>query len=342
MSSRAPFTSPASTRLFNASAVERLIQPLALIDAVERAFASRGTGKPQPGGVLGIHADHGGFHIKAAALSASSGLLAAKLNANFPQNRAEFGLPTIQGVVIVSDVRNGSLRALVESGSLTRLRTAAASAVAIRHLANAGANELVMVGCGVQAFDQVRFARAVRPLQRVWAHDLDATAAGALAERLERELGVEARVATDLHAACATSAIIITCTTSRTAFLKDADVASGAVVIAAGADSETKHEIEPALMARAKVVTDDSAQCAQIGDLHHAIAAGAMRIDQVHAELGAVVARTRPGRTSADERFVFDSTGTPIQDAAAVELLLEASERDGTGTPHFDFRGATP
>jgi alanine dehydrogenase len=327
-----------STRLFDASAVERLIDPIALIDAVERAFVARGHGTAQPGGVLGIHAEHGGFHIKAAALSASGGMLAAKLNANFPKNGAEFGLPTIQGVVIVSDVRNGALRALVESGSLTRLRTAAASAVAIRHLAKADADELTIVGCGVQAFDQVRFAHAVRPLRRVHVHDLSPAAAGALADRLVRELGVDAHVATDLRAACAASDIVTTCTTSRAAFLLDADVAVGAVVVAAGADSETKHEIDPQLMARAKVVTDDTAQCAKIGDLHHAIASGAMNVDRVHAELGAIVARTRPGRTSADERFVFDSTGTPIQDAAAVELLLAVVERNNDNAPLFDFR----
>lgn len=333
------FATTTDTQLFDASAVERLIEPLALLDAVELAFADRSRGVPQPGGVLGIHAEHGGFHIKAASLSASGGVLVAKLNANFPRNAAEFGLPTIQGVVIVSDVRNGRLHALVESGSLTRLRTAAASAVAIRHLARDDADELTMVGCGAQAFDQVRFACAARRVRRVFLYDLNRAAAEGLAERLERALTVDVRVADDLRAACAASGVIITCTTSRAPILHDADVPAGALVVAAGADSDRKHEIDPSLMARARVVTDDTAQCAMIGDLHHALATGAMRAEDVHAELGDVVAGTRAGRTVHDERFVFDSTGTPIQDAAAVQLLLAAASAAApTEVPHFDFR----
>jgi alanine dehydrogenase len=327
---------PTLTRLFDASAVERALSPRALIDAVEDAFRQRGLGVTQPGGVLGIHAEHGGFHIKAAALSSTDGVLAAKLNANFPRNGARFGLPTIQGVVIVSDLRNGTLRALVESGSLTRLRTAAASAVAIRHLARADADELTMVGCGAQAFDQVRFAHAARPLRRVHLYDLDRRAAESLAERLTQLLSIDARATADLRAACASSTIIITCTTARAAILLDSDAPAGALVVAAGTDSEFKQEIDPQLMAKARVVTDDTAQCAKIGDLHHAIAGGAMRIDQVHAELGDILADKRPGRTSRDERFVFDSTGTPIQDAAAVQLLLSSASDANSST--FDFR----
>jgi alanine dehydrogenase len=314
-----------ATQLFDATAVERLIDPRALTDAVERAFRDRGLGAKQPGGVLGIHAEHGGFHIKAAALSASEGVLAAKLNANFPRNAAEFGLPTIQGVVIVSDLRNGTLRALIESGALTRLRTAAASAVAIRHLARPDADELTMVGCGAQAFDQVRFAYAARALRRVHLVDVEQRAADALADRLRHALKIDVRATTDIRSACASSSVIITCTTSRAPILFDADVPAGALVVAAGADSELKHEIDTALMARARVVTDDTAQCAKIGDLHHAIAAGAMRSEDVHAELGEILAGKRAGRASASERWIFDSTGTPIQDAAAVQLLLDAA-----------------
>jgi ornithine cyclodeaminase/alanine dehydrogenase-like protein (mu-crystallin family) len=94
-------------------------------------------------------------------------------------------------------------------------------------------------------------------------------------------------------------------------------VRPGTFIAAVGADHEDKQEIEPALLAAAKVVTDLTAQAAAIGDLHHAIASGAMAREDVHGELGEVVAGLKPGRTGDDEVTVFDSTGTGIQDVAA-------------------------
>ena len=316
-----------------------MLDPLALIDAVEAAFRARGNGYIAPGGVLGVEMAGGGFHIKAAALHADRGIFAAKLNGNFPGNPASNGMPTIQGLVLAVDVATGAPRAVLESSSLTRLRTAAASAVAIRHLARADADRVTLIGCGVQGFDQLRFAHIARTTRSITLFDSQVSAARSLAARVERDLGVSARVADDLDSAAAAGAgaIIITCTTSRAPFLEPWMVAAGTLVVAAGADNPHKVELAPALLAASKVVTDDTAQCAMIGDLHHAIASGAMRREDVHAELGEVIAGARPGRASRDERIIFDSTGLPIQDAAAAELLL-ARIAGMDDIQHFAFR----
>ncbi len=325
--------------LMSARELDSLLSPVALIDAVEAAFCARGLGAAQPGGVLGVELARGGFHVKTAALGADQGSFAAKLNTNFPGNPEANGLPTIQGVVLVADVATGEPQAILESGSITRLRTAAASAVAVRHLANDDANTLTLIGCGAQAFDQVRFAHAVRPLRIVTAFDSRVDVAAALVARLGAELGIIARAGDDLGAACAESAIIVTCTSSRLPVLHDSLVPPGALVVAVGADNPHKHEIYPALMAHAVVITDDTAQCATIGDLHHAIAAGAMTVDDVRAELGEVIAGVRTGRRSREERIVFDSTGTPIQDAAAASLVLALAESSAGGArTRFSFR----
>jgi alanine dehydrogenase len=316
-----------------------VLEPGSLTDSIERAFRARGLGAVAPGGVLGVEMAEGGFHIKAAALSAERGIFAAKLNGNFPGNPASSGLPTIQGLVLAVDVATGTPRAVMESSALTRLRTAAASAVAIRHLARPDADRATLIGCGVQAFDQLRFAHAARVMRSITLFDPRVDMARALAMRIEQELGIMSHVADDLPAAAraGAGAIIITCTTSRTPFLEPAMVAAGTLVVAVGADNPHKVELAPALLAASKVVTDDTAQCAMIGDLHHAIAAGAMRREDVHAELGEVVAGTRPGRASRDERIVFDSTGIPIQDAAAAELVLARLE-GMDDVQHFTFR----
>jgi alanine dehydrogenase len=327
-----------SVLLLSAEDVEAVLEPGALIAAVEDAFRRRGQGGGhQPGGVLGVEVAQGGFHVKVAALSPSEGVFAVKLNGNFPGNPASNGLPTIQGFVVVVDVSTGEPLAILESGVVTRLRTAAASAVAIRHLATAEADTLTIVGCGLQAFEHVRCADHVRSLRRVMAFDTRMGAAETLVDRIHAELGLAAVVGSDLVEACAHSQVIITCTTSRTPVLANAAVPAGALVVAVGADNPHKQELDPALLANALVVTDDTAQCAEIGDLHHAVEAGVMTREQVHAELGQIVAGVRRGRTDMDERMVFDSTGTPIQDAAACELALAMARARGVGS-HFTFR----
>jgi len=138
-------------------------------------------------------------------------------------------------------------------------------------------------------------------------------------------------VADDLGEAARQSDIVITCTTSRRAFLGRHHVKRGAFVAAVGADNEEKQEIEPALMAAASVVTDSTDQCATIGDLHHAIDAGLMQRNDVRAELGDVVADPSRGRRSDDEIVIFDSTGVAFQDVAAAAIVYERALRDGIG-----------
>ena len=134
----------------------------------------------------------------------------------------------------------------------------------------------------------------------------------------------------DLAGAARQSDVIVTCTTARTPFLGPEMVRPGSFVAAVGADSPDKSEIRPELMARARIVADVVDQCARMGDLHHALAARAMRLGDVHAGLAELVAGTRPGRTDDSEIFLFDSTGTALQDVAAAAIVLERA-RGRTG-----------
>lgn len=149
-------------------------------------------------------------------------------------------------------------------------------------------------------------------------------------------LGIEAEAVMDFAAGTKQSDVIVTCTPAKKAFLLREHVRPGAFIAAVGADSDDKGEIDPQLMRSAKVVADIREQCAAIGDLHHAIAAGAMKATDVHAELGEVVAGRKHGRASADEIFVFDSTGTALQDVAAAAIVYERAAASGRGQ-HFTF-----
>jgi ornithine cyclodeaminase/alanine dehydrogenase-like protein (mu-crystallin family) len=273
----------------------------------------------------------GGFHVKAAGVRLSRFYVAAKLNANFPDNGARRGLPTIQGVVVLSDGEDGRPLALLDSMEITALRTGAATAVAARHLARADARTATVVGCGRQGRIQIAALARVRPLTRVHAVDADPAAAARFAREMSAELGLDVHPAGSVAEAAPVSDIVVTCTPSRAPLLHRVDVAPGAFVAAVGADDEHKQELEPVLMAAGTLVVDSLEQCATIGDLHHALAAGAVSRDRVHAELAQVVAGQRPGRQTADEITIFDSTGVAIEDVAAAVAVYEKAVAAGRG-----------
>lgn len=301
------------------------------IAAVENAFRLHADGRTLGPGVLGVPAAGGGFHIKAAGLVGERRYFAAKTNANFPDNPRRFGLPTIRGTVVLADAETGEPLALMDSASLTALRTAAATAVAATFLAPGHARTATIVGCGAQGAVQLDAIAAVLPLEHVWVVDTDRTRAERLASRARAALQIGVEAATDLHAAIRASEVCVTCTPARRWFVSRDDVAPGTFIAAVGADSQGKQELDPSLVASSTLVVDVLEQCPEIGELQHALAAGLMTRSQVHAELADVVAGRRPGRTRDDEIIVFDSTGTALQDVAAAIVVYEKASAMGRG-----------
>ena len=291
------------------------------IAAVERVFKLYGEGKTQPPGILGVHAHDGGFHIKAGLLELDRSFFAAKINANFPQNAKRFSLPLIQGAIFLADAQNGYPLAIMDSMEITIRRTGAATAVAAKYLARPDSKSILICGCGNQGRVSVQALSKIFSFEHVFAYDIDSTHAQWFANELSDALKIAVETTSDLAEAMKRIDICVTCTPSTRFFLKQEYVQPGTFVAAVGADSETKQELEPVLLAQSKTVVDILEQCASIGELHHAIASDLMTKQHVHAELGDVVAGIKPGRTSADEIIVFDSTGMALQDvitAAAV------------------------
>src|SRR5688572_17558548 len=316
------------TLLLGRADVERLLPAGACIVAVEEAFRDHALGKVPAPGILGMHAANGGFHVKAGFLGS---YFAAKVNANFPGNT---GLPTIQGAVILFDAANGRPLAIMDSISITAIRTAAATAVAAKYLAREQCETMLVCGCGGQAASQLAALLCVRKPRRIFAYDRDRNRASAFSTRFSAE------VADDLVEAARASDIVVTCTTATRYFITREMVRPGAFIAAVGADTENKQEIDPRLLAQAKVVTDLTEQAARIGDLHHAIGGGVMTAADVHAELGEVVAGRKTGRAGPDEIIVFDSTGTGLQDVAAAIAVYKEASMKGT-LPTFVLAGAT-
>jgi len=289
------------------------------IAAVEDAFRRVGTGEARPAGILGFPVAGGGVHVKAAALGDR---FAAKVNGNFSGNPA-LGLPAIQGAILLSDSGNGRLLAVLDSIEITILRTGAATAVAAKYLARPNSQVATICGCGNQGRVQLRALARVLPLRQAFVYDIEPSRAAALARELSGELRVEP--VSDLAQAVVRSDVCVTCTPSRKPVLHE--LRPGIFVAAVGADSPDKQELHPALLASAKVVVDSLDQCAEIGELHHAIEAASMRREDVHAELGEIVAGRKRGRTDDEEITVFDSTGTALQDVAAAASVYAAATR---------------
>jgi alanine dehydrogenase len=160
-------------------------------------------------------------------------------------------------------------------------------------------------------------------LEKCFAFDVEGKAATIFAKNMSEELGFEVVATADLKNAVGQSDICVTCTTSKKPFLKSEDISPGTFIAAVGADSEDKQELEPELLVRGKLVVDVTEQCATIGELHHAIRSNLLTRAAVHAELGEVVARRKPGRQTEEEIIIFDSTGMALQDVAAAAIVYE-------------------
>lgn len=302
---------------------------VAAVEAAFHAYAERKTLTPV---LAHVDAPHGEFHIKAGGLVvAGCSYFGLKVGGAFFGNAAA-GLPTIQGILYLASAETGAPLAVMDSIHVTIQRTGAATAVAAKYLARPEANVATICGAGRQGRIQLQALATVRKLTTVYVWDRTPE----IADRFAREMSavVDLDIVPVRRAAEATvlSDLVVTCTASRAPLLLKGDVVPGTFVAAVGADSPDKQELDPAILATAKVVTDITAQCAAVGDLHHAITAGVMTAADVHAELGDIIAGLKPGRTAPDEIIVYDSTGTALQDVACAAAIYEKARQAGVGT----------
>ena len=329
---------PQGTLLLTRRDVTELLSLDDCIAAVESALHLHAEGRTLRPGILGVPSIGGGFHLKAAGLKLKRIWFAVKCNGNFFNNASRYGLPNIQGLILLCDGETGFPLAVMDSIEVTILRTGAATAVAAKHLARDDARIVAIIGCGNQGRVQLRALSRVRSLKRALAFDIEPARAERFADEMRGELGIAVEAVPEPSAAARRSDICITCTPSRRYLLRLSDVRPGAFVAGVGADNEEKQELDPELFRGAKVVVDSLEQCATIGDLHHALVAGTITRGAVHGDLADLVAGRKPGRTSPDEVTLFDSTGLALEDAGAAVKLYERALSRGAGI-RLEFGG---
>lgn len=315
------------TRILTRSDVAAVLTLSDCIAAVEDAFRGYGERRIAPPQSLGVAVESGAFHIKAAVTDH----FAAKVNANFPQNPARHGLPAIQGVIVLIDPVKGTLLAILDSILITSLRTAAATAVAAKYLARQDAATATIIGCGTQARVQLEALLAVRTISKAFAFDRDANTSERFATEMRDRLHIEVLPSLSIDDAVAQSEIVVTCTPARSPILHRRHLHDGLFIAGVGADNPDKNELAAELLAYSRVVPDILEQAATLGDLHHALAAGVLTRQDVHGELADVLCGRVAGRQSDTEIFVFDSTGTALQDAAAASVAYSRAAQNGIG-----------
>ncbi len=316
-------------RILSGSQTAALLDLDECIEAVEEAFRLHGMGEALAPSRVHVPSGAGAFHVVVGGLRYPDGpLFAVKTNGRFP---TEDGRPGVRGLITLASAADGRLLAMLDSGAVTRTRTAAAVAVAARHLARSDSGRLLVVGSGNQAPGIVEAVCRSLPIREVQLWSRDSDRSRSLAGRVAAN-GRRVDAVVDLAAAARAADVIVTATSSRSPLLGRPDVGRGTFIAAIGADAPDKQELEPELVASSALICDVVEQCARAGELHHALEAGLMVDADVRATLGEVVAGLRPGRTSDDEIVVFDSTGTAMQDVAAAGLAYANGVRQGIGT----------
>jgi ornithine cyclodeaminase len=305
---------------------------LSAVDCVEQAFAALAT-KPvamPPILRLDIPEFRGEVDVKTAYVPGLDSF-AIKVSPGFFDN-PKLGLPSLNGLMIVLSARTGLVKALLlDNGYLTEVRTAAAGAVAARHLSREEASVATIFGAGMQARLQFAALILVRQIKsvRIWARDH--ARAEELAADLAREYGIEISAVADPRDAVTGADIVVTTTPAEKPVLMAEWLEPGQHLTAMGSDSEHKNEIDPAVFSRGTYVADRISQTRILGELHHAIKAGAVQPDRQFTELGAVIAGKAKGRTSVEEITFADLTGTGVQDTAIANLALTRARQAGLG-----------
>ena len=291
-----------------------------VMKVVEQAFRDYAAGRAQMPAKVYIRLEKGDFRAMPGAVPNAAGVKWVNVHLS---NR-ERGLPTVMGILILSDPDTAYPLAIMDATEITAYRTAATSANASRYLARTDSRTLGLIGAGRQAYAHLESHALLFPLEKVRVYDVRPEAAAALVKQFPR-FHVEASSAEE----AAQSDIVCTLTPATAPVVRAAWVRPGTHINAVGADAAGKQELDPALLAKAWVIVDDLTQSCHAGEINVPLSQGLFRKEQIQGTLGEVIAGTRPGRRDAQEITIFDSTGLAIEDIATAWLVYQRAKGRG-------------
>ena len=305
---------------------QRVVDRSAAFDAVEKVFGAMAAGDAYNFPVIREAIGHADALYGFKSGFDRAGLTMGLKSGGYWPGNAERGLTNHQSTVVLFDPDTGRPSALVGGNYLTALRTAAASAISIKHLARKDAKVLGMVGAGHQSAFQMRAAAEQRDFDKVIGWNFHPEMLSRLDETA-KDIGLPFE-AVDLDRLGAEADVIITITSSFDPILKAGQIRPGTHLACMGTDTKGKQEVEAELVVAAKVFTDEVAQSVSIGECQHAIGAGLISETDI-TDIGAVINGSKPGRTSDDQITLFDGTGVGLQDLAVARAAVDLAVKDG-------------
>lgn len=318
------------TRILSRSTIEKLVDAQEVLEAVEEAFRAYGQQQVQmPPKVYMFYPEYEGDLRTMPAYIASIKATGVKI-VNVHVRNHDRNLPTVMATIVLNDPETGYPIAVMDGTLITALRTGAAGAIAVKHLARQDARRIALVGCGTQAETQLLMTRLVTNIEEVVAYDVDTKRWDSFCRKVKEEYGFRIIGNNNLDDVY-TADIITTTTPVHQPIIKTAKVQPGTHINAIGADAPGKQELETELIFKAKVVVDNWEQASHSGEINIPVERHGYTNKQVYAELGAIVAGLVPGRTNPTEITVFDSTGLAIQDIATAVVIYRKSQRLGLG-----------
>ncbi|MBS7611736.1 alanine dehydrogenase [Candidatus Bathyarchaeota archaeon] len=322
------------TLLLTDEEVGKLLSIDEVIKAVEQAFAEKSLGKVQMPAktYLFYHKYNGDLRVMPSYLE-SYDISSVKIVNSHPENKVKYNLPTVMAVVILVDPKNGFPLAIMGGKTLTDIRTGAAGGIAAKYLARKNSRIIGFVGAGAQARTQLA---ALLELYgkfdevRVWG--LYGTAEE-FAVEMQSKYGDKCRIipVKTVKETVEGADIVVTATPSRQPLVMENMVSPGMHFNCIGADAPGKEELDPAILRKAKIVVDDLTQASHGGELNVPLSRGLIRIEDVWAEIGEIIAGLKKGRETPDEITIFSSTGLAVQDAVAAKIAYDKALKKGVG-----------
>jgi alanine dehydrogenase len=307
--------------------VENVVSMNEVMDSVEKAFRAKGMGKVQMPTKIYITFPEGDFRAMACYMPELE-MACVKIVNVHPKNPEKHGLPTVMATILLIEPNSGKPLAIMDGTYITNMRTGAAGGIAAKYLARKGSKIIGMVGAGAQARTQLLALKEVFKISevRICARTIEECE---LFVKTMEHLGLRILVKHSVEEVVKGCDILVTTTPVTKPIVKNEWVGEGMHINAIGADAAGKEELDPEILKRAKVVVDDYEQACHYGELNVPFSEGIFKREQIHAELGEIVAGKKTGRTSDSEITVFDSTGLAIQDLAAATLVYDKAKKLG-------------
>ena len=294
--------------------VTKVLTPSGAIRAVEKAFKAHGLRQADMPAKTYLTFKKGDLRAMPAYVHGQGlDIAGIKSVSVHPENR-RYKLPTVMGVIILTDPRNGYPLAILDGTYLTNMRTGAAGALAAKLLSKRNAKVAGFVGCGDQARTQLKCLLKVRRLRRiiVWERSPKSRSARRFCSWAKETFGLETARASEIDEATLDVDILVTTTPSLKPLVSR--VSPGTHINAIGADAKGKQEISTGILRRAKIVIDDWNQASHSGEINVPLEKRQLARKDIYAELGEIAAGKQEGRSSGEEVTLFDSTGLAIQD----------------------------